>query len=39
LPRISRASGGLMRGVDLTDLSALQQSDDLDDLAPMKHLN
>jgi len=29
-PRISKARGGLMPGVDLTDLSALQEMEDLD---------
>ena len=30
LPRISRATGGPMPGVDLSDLSSLQEMDDLD---------
>ncbi len=36
LPPISEATGGLMAGVDLTDLSALQEADDLDRLEHMK---
>jgi hypothetical protein len=32
LPRISKASGGPMPGIELTDLSALQEIDDLDDI-------
>jgi hypothetical protein len=30
IPRVSKAGGGLMPGVDLTDPSTLQESDDLD---------
>jgi hypothetical protein len=30
LPRISKATGGPMPGIDLTDLSALQEIEDLD---------
>jgi hypothetical protein len=30
LPRISKATGGPMPGIELTDLSALQEMDDLD---------
>jgi hypothetical protein len=30
MPRISKAAGGLMPGLDLADLSALQEMDDLD---------
>ena len=30
LPRVSKAGGGLMPGVDLTDPSSLQEADDLD---------
>jgi hypothetical protein len=30
LPRGSTAGGGLMPGIDLTDLSALQEAEDLD---------
>jgi hypothetical protein len=29
LPRVSTATGGLMPGVDLTDVSVLQETDDL----------
>ena len=36
LPPISKASGGPMPGIDLTDLSALQEIDDLDQLARMQ---
>ena len=36
LPRISTATGGLMPGIDLADLSALQEMDDLDDVRRMK---
>jgi hypothetical protein len=36
LPRISRATGGPMPGVDLADLSALQEMDDLADVERMK---
>ena len=36
LPRVSTATGGLMPGIDLTDLSALQEIDDLDDVKRMK---
>jgi hypothetical protein len=38
LPRVSRAIGGPMPGVDLTDLSALQEMDDLDYVARMTRL-
>jgi hypothetical protein len=38
LPRISTAPGGPMPGVDLADASALQEADDLDDVARMKRL-
>jgi hypothetical protein len=30
IPRVSKASGGLMPGMDLTDSSTLQEADDLD---------
>ena len=30
MPRVSKASGGLMPGMDLTDSSTLQEADDLD---------
>jgi hypothetical protein len=33
LPRISKATGGLMPAIDLADLSALQEADDLHQLA------
>jgi hypothetical protein len=36
LPRVSKASGGPMPGVDLADLSALQETDDLDYVERMK---
>ncbi len=36
LPRISKASGGPMPGVELTNLSTLQEVDDLDYLRRMK---
>jgi hypothetical protein len=36
LPRVSEATGGLMPGVDLSDLSALQEQEDLGDLERMK---
>jgi len=32
LPRVSKASGGPMPGIELTDLSALQDIDDLEDI-------
>jgi hypothetical protein len=38
LPPISKATGGLMPGVDLADLSALQETDDLDQVERMRHL-
>jgi hypothetical protein len=38
LPRISRATGGPMPGVDLTDLSALQEMDDLAYIERIKRL-
>jgi hypothetical protein len=37
LPRISKATGGPMPGVDLTDFSALQEMDDLEYVERMKH--
>jgi hypothetical protein len=37
LPRISKATGGPMPGIDLTDLSALQEMDDLEYVERMKH--
>jgi hypothetical protein len=36
LPRVSKATGGPMPGIDLTDLSALQDSDDLEYVARLK---
>jgi hypothetical protein len=30
MPRVSKARGGLMPGLDLTDPSTLQEADDLD---------
>jgi hypothetical protein len=30
LPRVSKAAGGLMPGIDLTDPSTLQEADDLE---------
>jgi hypothetical protein len=30
MPRVSKARGGLMAGIDLTDPSTLQEADDLD---------
>lgn len=36
LPRVSTATGGPMPGIDLTDGSALQEADDLDDVRRMK---
>ncbi len=30
MPRVSKAGGGLMPGIDLTDPSTLQETDDLD---------
>jgi hypothetical protein len=38
LPRVSRATGGPRPGVDLTDLSALQELDDLDYVGRMTRL-
>jgi hypothetical protein len=38
VPRISKAGGGLMPGIDLGDLSALQEMEDLDNLRRMKRL-
>jgi hypothetical protein len=36
LPRVSRASGGPMPGIELTDFSALQEMDHLDSIRQMK---
>lgn len=38
LPRISAAAGGLMPGIDLANLPALQEVDDLDNVERMKRL-
>jgi hypothetical protein len=38
LPPISKATGGSMPGVDLTDLSALTEIDDLDQVARMQRI-
>jgi hypothetical protein len=38
LPRISKATGGPMPGVDFTSFSALEELDDLDYIERMKHL-
>jgi len=35
-PRVSRASGGPMPGIELTDFSALQEIDDLDSIRRTK---
>jgi len=38
LPPVSRATGGPMPGIDLADLSTLQEMDDLADVERMKRL-
>jgi hypothetical protein len=38
LPPVSKATGGLMPGIDLTDISDLQEIDDLAYVARMKQL-
>jgi hypothetical protein len=38
MPRVSKATGGPMPGVDLTDFSTLQEMDDLEYVERMKHL-
>jgi hypothetical protein len=38
LPPVSKATGGPMPGVDLTDLSALQEMDDVAEVARLKRL-
>jgi hypothetical protein len=38
LPRISHATGGPTPGIDLTDVSALQEMDDLDSVKRMTRL-
>jgi hypothetical protein len=35
VPRISKAKGGALPGIDLTDLRALQETDDLDEVRRM----
>ena len=37
LPRVSRASGGPMPGIEITDFSALQEMDELDSIRRMSH--
>jgi hypothetical protein len=37
LPRISKATGGLMPGIDLTRFSDIQEMDDLEYVERMKH--
>ena len=37
MPRVSKATGGPMPGIDLTDFSALQEMDDLEYVERMKH--
>jgi hypothetical protein len=37
LPRVSKATGGLMPGIDLSDSAALQEMDDLEYVERMKH--
>lgn len=37
LPPVSKATGGLMPGVDLSDSATLQELDDLDHLERMRH--
>lgn len=37
MPRVSKATGGLMPGVDLTHLSAIQEAEDLEHVARMKN--
>jgi hypothetical protein len=37
LPPISKATGGPMPGIDLSDFSALQEMDDLEYVERMKH--
>jgi hypothetical protein len=38
MPRVSKAKGGLLPGVDLTSFSAIQQMDDLEYMERMKRL-
>jgi hypothetical protein len=37
LPRVSKATGGLMPGIDIADSAALQEMDDLEYVERMKH--
>jgi len=37
LPRISKATGGPLPGIELTELSTLQEIEDLDDIRRMKN--
>jgi hypothetical protein len=37
IPRVSKASGGLMPGIDISDSAALQEMDDLEYVERMKH--
>ena len=37
LPRISKATGGPLPGIELTELSTLQEIDELDDIRGMKN--
>jgi len=37
LPRVSKAKGGPMPGIDIADGSALQEMDDLEHVERMKH--
>ena len=37
LPPVSKATGGPMPGIDVTDFSALQEMDDLEYVERMKH--
>jgi len=37
LPRVSKATGGPMPGIDITDMSAIQEMEDLEYVERMKH--
>jgi hypothetical protein len=37
LPRVSKATGGTLPGIDISDSSALQEMDDLEYVERMKH--
>ena len=37
LPRVSKATGGPMPGIDITDMSAIQELEDLEYVERMKH--